>query len=257
MFPHKQELKLKNKINNNTKHIISELEKYVDKSEIVYDEIIEEYAGKFIDDLVQSTVDFAYFNKEEWEKVLGGTLPSSLNKNDTQKWLIDNLVYYRETPEKAVEKLNNIRYNRTEEFRKELNSTYNLRIDRAELRDLEYIKIQLKNTKFDFNEWNGLRTDIDNLSNFSKEDLQGLKEWFYRRNELWARNESGNLYAMQSEEMAILTGVKKFRWITEKDSRVRETHKELDGRIIEFDKAEFLPGQEPLCRCHLIPIKNS
>ncbi|MGL5961331.1 MAG: minor capsid protein, partial [Cetobacterium sp.] len=175
---------------------------------------------------------------------------------DTEKWLLENIAIYKATPQTAVDKLDKTRYNRIEEFRKDLNSRYELSLDNTTIKDIQYIEAQLKNTAFDFKEWDGLRTDIKNIDNFSKEDMERLKKWFYRRNELWARNQAGNLYAMQNEEMAILTGVEKFKWVSEKDERVRKTHKALDGKILAFDSAEFLPGQEPLCRCHLEPIPN-
>lgn len=262
MFPEKQELKLKNRINKSTSSVYEYIADIVynqnlDLSQETFDKILNDKVESLIDDLVQSTVDFAYFSQEKWKEVLGGAIPSPLNPNDTEKWLLQNLAYYKDTPRRAVEKLEDIRYNRIEKFRIELNKKFDTRFERGNLSDLDYIKEQLKNTNFDFKEWQGLRTDIKNLDKFSKEDIENLKKWFYRRNELWARNESGNLYAMQSEELAILTGIEKFIWVSEKDSRVRPTHKALDGRILEFNKAIFLPGQESLCRCHIIPIKNS
>lgn len=262
MFPDKQELRLKNRINNNTKSIYEFIadtvyNQKIELDQVEFDDLLNEHVNQFIDDLVKSTVEFASFSQDKWKEVLGGAIPSPLNPDDTEKWLLQNLAYYKDTPRRAVEKLEDIRYNRIEKFRIELNKKFNTRFDRGNLSDLDYIKEQLKNTNFDFKEWQELRTDIKNLDKFSKEDIENLKKWFYRRNELWARNEAGNLYAMQSEELAILTGIEKFRWVSEKDNRVRKSHKALDGRILEFDKAPFLPGQEPLCRCHMIPIKNS
>lgn len=262
MFPEKEEVRLKNRINNSTKSIYEYIADIVynqklDLSQETFDKMLNEKVESLVEDLVKSTVDFAYFSQEKWKEVLGESIPSPLNQDDTEKWLLQNLVYYKETPSRAVEKLGKIRYNRIEKFTSELNSKFNLRLDRSNLSDLNYIKTQLQNTNFDFKEWDTLRTDIKNLDKFSKEDIENLKKWFYRRNELWARNESGNLYAMQSEELSILTGIEKFRWVTEKDNRVRPTHLALDGKVLEFDKAPFLPGQEPLCRCHLVPIKNS
>lgn len=261
MFPDKQELRLKNRINNNTKSIYEFIADTVynqklELDQVEFDDLLNEHVNQLIDDLVKSTVEFASFSQEEWEKVLKGDVPSPLHASDTEKWLLSNLETYKSTPQKAVDKLDNIRYTRIEGFRKDLNSRFELSLDTKDLRDIRYIEAQLKNTAFDFKEWEGLRADIKNLDKFSEEDLEGLKKWFYRRNELWARNQAGNLYAMQSEELAILTGIEKFRWVTEKDSRVRKTHANLDGKILDFDRVEFLPGQEPLCRCHLEPIPN-
>ncbi|MGL5049408.1 MAG: minor capsid protein [Fusobacteriaceae bacterium] len=261
MFPEKQEIKLRSRINKNTSNIYEYIEFLVNNEETKFnqsdfDDIINKDIDKFIDDLVDSTIEFAKFNQEEWKKVLGKTIPSPLNKDSTEKFLMENLEYYRGTPQRAIDKMEKIRYNRIEDFTRELNTTFEARIEVPNLKDIEYLKVNLQNTKFDFKEWEGLRKDVLNIDKYTKGDLQGLKDWFMRRNELWARNEAGNLYSMQSEELAVIMGIEKFKWITENDSRVRKSHQSNNGKIFDFYGVEFLPGQEPLCRCHLEPIKN-
>ncbi|MGL5965140.1 MAG: hypothetical protein ACRCZ2_12205, partial [Fusobacteriaceae bacterium] len=114
MFPHKEEKKLKYRINIVTEDIFKEIEKLqgTSKSQYKFDKAVEKKINQFIDGLVDSTIEFAKFTKEEWEEVLKGTLPSPLNENDTEKWLLENIAIYKATPQTAVDKLDKTRYNR-------------------------------------------------------------------------------------------------------------------------------------------------
>jgi len=51
-------------------------------------------------------------------------------------------------------------------------------------------------------------------------------------------------------------GVKRFRWRTSKDERVRKTHKDLEDEPFSYDNppAVGLPGEDFRCRCIAIPI---
>ena len=48
------------------------------------------------------------------------------------------------------------------------------------------------------------------------------------------------------------SGIKRFRWISQRDDRVRPLHEEIDGEIYDWSAGhptEGLPGQPPNCRC--------
>ena len=57
------------------------------------------------------------------------------------------------------------------------------------------------------------------------------------------------------------TGSNKYKWRTQKDSRVRLTHRKLEGKIFSFDKPPIIdgrplhPGEDYNCRCVAIPVK--
>lgn len=50
------------------------------------------------------------------------------------------------------------------------------------------------------------------------------------------------------------TGVKKVRWVAEKDYKTCDVCKELDGEIFDIDEAP--DKQHHNCRCYLIPVKE-
>lgn len=78
-----------------------------------------------------------------------------------------------------------------------------------------------------------------------------------------ARQETSLFMASYRKEQLTGSGVKKFRWSATRDSRVRDEHKDLHGRVFYYtdppiiDKAKGtrgLPGQAFGCRCVDIPI---
>lgn len=66
-----------------------------------------------------------------------------------------------------------------------------------------------------------------------KEELKGLRQWVSRRNELWARNEAGNLQAMNLKDLWIENDIDEYIWRSKKDGRIRESHLEKDGKILK------------------------
>jgi len=62
---------------------------------------------------------------------------------------------------------------------------------------------------------------------------------------------------MLTREAARLAGVRRFRWRTQRDSRVREAHKSIDGNVYDFTTGapgEGLPGEPWGCRCSAEPV---
>ena len=58
-------------------------------------------------------------------------------------------------------------------------------------------------------------------------------------------------------------GVKRYKWSTSKDARVRKSHRVLHGKIFEWDNPPIVdekrgrkchPGQDYRCRCVAIPV---
>ncbi|MGL5965053.1 MAG: hypothetical protein ACRCZ2_11765 [Fusobacteriaceae bacterium] len=75
MFPEKQEIKLRSKINKNTSSVYEYIEFLVNNEETKlnqndFDDIINKDIDKFIDDLVDSTIEFAKFTKDEQAEML-------------------------------------------------------------------------------------------------------------------------------------------------------------------------------------------
>lgn len=71
------------------------------------------------------------------------------------------------------------------------------------------------------------------------------------QSEARARMQIGALYSELVRERQRKIGVSAYTWVTQRDSRVRPTHRELDGKRFEWghDPAIGPPGTEPNCRC--------
>ncbi|MCD8397550.1 MAG: minor capsid protein [Lachnospiraceae bacterium] len=104
-----------------------------------------------------------------------------------------------------------------------------------------------------------MQRDIQNEYNISK-----------RNAELLARDQVATLNASITKMQQTDAGVKKYKWSTSKDSRVRDCHRELHGKIISWDDPPEMwymtkkgkvytgrhcnPGEDYACRCVAIPI---
>lgn len=84
-----------------------------------------------------------------------------------------------------------------------------------------------------------------------KDDLVKSKAVARRRAENIARNETGNAYAAINKARNKALGVKKFKWITSNDERVRPEHQSFNNKIYTFTRPPngLMPGEDYNCRC--------
>lgn len=75
---------------------------------------------------------------------------------------------------------------------------------------------------------------------------------------LIARNELGNLTAQITQQRQLDLGVTHYRWISQRDERVRESHEDYDGQVFTWASGspEGHPGEPINCRCFAEPIIN-
>lgn len=88
-----------------------------------------------------------------------------------------------------------------------------------------------------------------------QKSLSGLKEWINRRNELWARNETGNLQAANLKDLWIENDIEEYIWCSMHDGRTRESHLERNGKKYKVSDG-LLPGEDYGCRCWAEPITS-
>lgn len=75
-----------------------------------------------------------------------------------------------------------------------------------------------------------------------------------------AVDQSGSILGQITKKRHEQLGISRFQWDTSGDERVRETHKELDGKIFSYDDPpevngrKVLPGEDYRCRCVAIPV---
>jgi SPP1 gp7 family putative phage head morphogenesis protein len=84
------------------------------------------------------------------------------------------------------------------------------------------------------------------------------------RAKLIARDQVGKLTANVTARRSSDLGIKRFRWVTSLDDRVRASHRALHGKVYSYEKGADVDGQsgvlpgEPInCRCAIIPIISS
>lgn len=77
---------------------------------------------------------------------------------------------------------------------------------------------------------------------------------------LIARDQTMKLHSEITEAQHRHAGVTEFIWSTSKDERVRDSHRELEGKRFSYDEPPIvdgesaIPGQPIQCRCVAIPI---
>lgn len=80
------------------------------------------------------------------------------------------------------------------------------------------------------------------------------------RAKLIARDQTAKMNSAFNQERQQQVGIEKYEWSTSQDERVRESHAEMDGKIIRWDDPPIVDG-EPVhagfavnCRCVSLPI---
>lgn len=101
-----------------------------------------------------------------------------------------------------------------------------------------------------------IQTTGDNAS--IRDEIQ--KEWGVSASkaQFLARQETSLFFSKLGMDRAKQTGIRRYRWSTSHDERVREAHKHLQGQIIDFDKPPVVDlktgrrahaGEDYNCRC--------
>jgi len=78
----------------------------------------------------------------------------------------------------------------------------------------------------------------------------------YNRAQLIAVDQTGSVLSQMTAKRHKVMGIERFKWSTSKDERVRPRHKELDGKVFDYDDppSEGMPGMPIRCRCVAIPV---
>ena len=177
-----------------------------------------------------------------------------LKRNDlvgAKAWIKKNMKIL--TDGKNTEQLKQIRLNRIADTIKEYNRDFTV-FKKGEIdpETIEFLKQDIANGRAS-KEIKEIVKQIEK-GTFTKEDLKTLEQWQSRRNELVARNETGNLYSQEVKDLMIENDMEYYIWRTMLDSRVRETHAEREGKKYHISESP-LPGEDFNCRCYAEPIK--
>ncbi len=75
-----------------------------------------------------------------------------------------------------------------------------------------------------------------------------------------AVDQAGSILGQMTAQRHQDIGIERFTWLTSKDERVRETHKELNNKVFAYSDPPtvggrvVLPGEDFRCRCVAIPV---
>lgn len=77
-----------------------------------------------------------------------------------------------------------------------------------------------------------------------------------KRAQFIAVDQAGSILGQMTAKRHQSIGVKKFRWSTSKDERVRPAHRALSDKVFPYDDppSEGLPGTPFRCRCVALPV---
>ena len=91
------------------------------------------------------------------------------------------------------------------------------------------------------------------------QQIQELNKSTTKRARLIARDQSSKINSALSQQRQQNLGVEEYIWVTADDGRVRETHKQNNGKRFRWDdppKKTGHPGNDIQCRCVARPIIN-
>lgn len=178
---------------------------------------------------------------------------------DNKKYLLDNMGRAIEDYEgdwkKASRKLA-VQPDFTPEQRKAIAEAYTNNLN---LYVTDFSASQIKEMRFIMEE--GISNG--NRASSMVNELQGRYSISQNKAKFLAKQETRLLSTQYLHQRATVCGVKKFRWSTAHDSRVRDLHKHLDRKIFTMDNLPVIyegksgeergmPGQTFGCRCRAI-----
>ncbi|TYC49908.1 hypothetical protein ESZ50_04770 [Weissella muntiaci] len=91
---------------------------------------------------------------------------------------------------------------------------------------------------------------------FMTEQIQNATQISERRAKTIARSETGSAYGAFTKMKQESAGIKYFRWSTVGDSRVRDEHQAIDGKVFPWSGGwgGVFPGEPINCRCTAEPV---
>lgn len=251
MYPHKQEDKLRKVFEFFTRKRIGRAKKQLQKGQIPLFTYTAEEQQEIIEELAKVAIEVNLGIFESWRTLSKQDLTKTDLKG-AKLWIKKNFEQINST--KDFEMLAKLRESRITEtvgkYNRDLTVFENGKASKSAIRVL---KQDVRNNRAS-KEIQGI---VDSLEQgtYSLKDIKALERWQTNRNELLARNETGNIYAQETKDLMIENNMEYFVWRTMLDSRVRIEHAEREGEVFSIKEIDVLPGQEFNCRCSAEFIK--
>lgn len=243
MFPKFAENKLRTIFQFYTNLKLKRARKQIEDKQLPLFELTEKEKVSFLKELTRVAIEI---NKSVFSDF---TKNFNLKEVDIKKeWVKSAFNFMNDN--KDFQKLKKIKMERMQEYAKRLDIKIGDSISKTQLKALKNSVNQYKNSK----QIRGIISKLES-DTFSSEDINKLQKWLTNRNELIARNETGNLYAQEVKDLLIENEMDYYIWRTMSDGRVRDSHRERDGKIFSINDSP-LPGEEFNCRCWAEPYKK-
>lgn len=258
LFPHEVEKKLKKILNFHTKKLIVKIESIKDVDELDSVDFSKDEKKQILNDLSEVVVATNKKVFESWRILIGEELKRT-DLTGRKYWIRENYLRVNEIKDKFKEKLTTFKQDTYKNTLEKFNKSLDYRFDKL-LKgkisniDIDKLLTELKGFYAPNKEIKALINELEYNRKLNKNDIAELQAWTNRRNELWARNETGNLYSEELKSLWIENDIERYIWRTMQDNRVRMEHVEKNGKVFRVDEG-ILPGQDFGCRCWAEPAK--
>ena len=168
--------------------------------------------------------------------------------DEDKEHFFDN--FYRDANEEFIRVVENFTINKKELFQRNLENLKKLYLDNSNERINGELDILKKMFLQKLNDYVVGKSDTLDVS----EVVDKLSNSTERMARFFARDQMARFNKALTLSTFISAGVTKIKWVTCHDSRVRESHKALDGQIFDITN---LPNEvdDYNCRCGLIPVE--
>lgn len=249
MFPHESERRLQFVFEFFTKKREKRVRKQVSTGQLPLFEFTKKEQKEMIEELTKVAIDINLNVFDSWRTLS----KEELNRQDlkgAKAWIKQN--FERMNGAKDFEQLEKIRQSRIAEtigkYNRDLKVFERGQVPKSTIKALKQDVANNRASK-------EIKSILENIEKgtYSMQDIRTLEKWQMNRNELLARNETGNLYAQEVKDLMIENDMEHFVWRTMNDGRVREEHAEREGKIFSIN--DEMPGEDFNCRCWAEPIK--
>lgn len=262
LFPHDVENQLRRVFKFHSKKLLSKYKEAMQEEELMELPNIE-FSNlekkKIIEDLTKVAIATNKHVFESWRTLTDEELKRP-DLTGAKYWIRENYFRVNGLSKTFPTQMENFKEKQYKEILKSFNAPLDHRFSRMidgkiSQTDINKLLTELKGYYAPSNDIKHLIEKLERNRTLGQAEMSKLHDWANRRNELWARNEAGNIYASQLEDLWLENGIEYYIWHTMQDDRVRMEHVEKDGKIFRIDE-DVLPGQEFGCRCWAESVKN-
>lgn len=258
LYPIEQEYKLSKTFKNRVNKILKQIKPNDDLNNLKL-EIPESEKKRLVDELSKAALEINNNIFEGWKTLTDDDLKRQ-DLEEAKAWIKVNYEIFNKTDKAIIDKLERLQQEKVDNVVRTFNKSFDFRVQTLENGSLSKIDLskmltELKSIPNPPQDIKNMIEKLSNTSQISKEEITGLQKWANNRNELWARNETGNLYSNQLKDLWLENEIDEYIWRTSEDDAVRPEHEARANRVYRISDGDELPGEGYGCRCWAEPVK--